>query len=174
MEKVNLSIEQRRLLADCQAFIDVVNNLSEDQFTRHTQEKWSVAEVMQHLYLSARPVVRLMTGTHDILLQWGKPKAPSRTYGEISSAYQQVLQTRVKAPESFVPRADDMDVEKNIIVDRFVTVYQTLAEAINNWADDELDAYIIPHPVLGKLTVREMIHFTSAHTQHHLRLLPTL
>ncbi|RZL03090.1 MAG: DinB family protein [Pedobacter sp.] len=46
-----------------------------------------------------------------------------------------------------------------------------LMDAVKNWSTDELDEYCIPHPVLGKLTVREMIYFTSIHTEHHRQLL---
>ncbi|MBD2752443.1 DinB family protein [Spirosoma validum] len=173
MENVRLTEEQLRLLPDCQSFVDVVNRLSEDQFTyKQADGKWSVADVMQHLYLSARPIARLMTGPREVLLQWGKSDASSRTYDTISSTYQQILQTTVKAPAVFTPRPEDMDVDKSTIVERFLSVYQDLLDALGNWTDRELDGYIIPHPALGKLTVREMIHFTSAHTQHHLRLLP--
>lgn len=172
MEKVSSSEERLRLSNDCQAFIEVANALSEEQFTRQIGEKWSVAEVMQHLYLSARPVVRLMTGPRDVLLQWGKPEWPSRTYEVIDATYQKVLSMGVKAPPTMTPRTEDMLANKNTIMERFTSVYTALTAAIGSWSDQELDEYVIPHPALGKLTVREMLHFTSAHTRHHLRLLP--
>lgn len=35
-------------------------------------------------------------------------------------------------------------------------------------ADTDLDAYTVwKHPLLGPLTVREMIYFTIHHTDHH-------
>lgn len=35
---------------------------------------------------------------------------------------------------------------------------------------DELDKYILPHPLLGKLTIREMMYFTIYHVEHHKKL----
>lgn len=172
MEKVVLAEEQRRLLADCRAFVDVINNLSEKQFKQQTNEQWSVADVVQHLYLSARPVTRLMMGPRDVLRQWGAPATESRTYDEIVATYQKILTAGAKAPAAMTPRLEDMDIDKRTIVERFTGVYRALIEAIDNWSAQELDQYVIPHPALGNLTVREMLHFTSAHTQHHLRLLP--
>lgn len=67
-----------------------------------------------------------------------------------------------------------MQVDKKTILQRFADVYQALIEAVGNWSEQELDRYVIPHPALGKLTILEMLHFTSAHTQHHLRLLPKI
>jgi len=33
-----------------------------------------------------------------------------------------------------------------------------------------LDKYILPHPLLGKLTLREMLYFTAYHVAHHKQL----
>ncbi|QDK80955.1 DinB family protein [Spirosoma sp. KCTC 42546] len=163
---------QQHLSANCQAFIDLADSLSEEQFHTHVNEKWSVAEVMQHLYLSARPVARLMSGPREVLLPWGKADWPSRTYTELASAYSEILGTGAKAPVAMSPRLEDMQVEKSVLVERFTGIYQALVEAITTWSEQELATYCIPHPVLGKLTVQEMLIFTDIHTQHHLRLLP--
>lgn len=96
---------------------------------------------------------------------------PSRSYQEIETAYQAVLATGAKAPVAMSPRAEDMQVNREELVERFRGIYQTLGEATGGWLADELDEYLIPHPVLGKLTVREMLYFTVLHTAHHLRLL---
>ncbi|GAB3887443.1 DinB family protein [Spirosoma agri] len=171
MESTQTDITSR-LVTDCQLFIDVAEHLSEDQFKRQINGKWSVAEVMQHLYLSARPVAKLMAGPRDVLKQWGFAEMPSRSYETIAAIYQKALGLRRLAPATMTPRPEDMAVEKHVIVNRFQTIYQALVESINGWSDDELDSFLIPHPLLGYLTVREMLYFTSAHTQHHLVLLP--
>lgn len=173
MGRKSQTAEQERLRTDRQLFEKYANRLSEEQFKQQPGGKWSVAEVMQHLYLSARPVTRLLTGPHNVLAQWGTPEAPSRTYDEVAATYRQVLATGIKAPAMAVPRPDDMQANKTVIIERFTGIYQALVDALGQWSEHELDAYTIPHPVLGNLTVQEMLHFTSAHTRHHLRLLPT-
>ena len=170
MNSTNATL-QHQLSTKCQAFVEVADRYSEEQFSAHVADKWSVAEVMQHLYLSARPVMRLMTGPHDVFLQWGRADAPSRSYAEIASAYETALSTGVKAPESVSPRPEDMQASKQDVVARFAGVYQALGDALAGWSAGELDEYRLPHPVLGKLTVREMLYFVSVHTQHHLQLL---
>ncbi|MBN8578769.1 MAG: DinB family protein [Cytophagales bacterium] len=45
-----------------------------------------------------------------------------------------------------------------------------LASKLNRFSEAELDLYILPHPLLGKLTLREMIYFTCYHVQHHQEL----
>ena len=171
MQRMETDLQQR-LVNDYQTFISVINGYSSEAFNRHADEKWSVADVVQHLYLSARPVARLMTGPREVFMQWGKPASPSKTYEEIASAYKKILATGVKAPAAMAPRIEDMQVGRDTLMTRFSSVYESLIETIGHWSDQELEAYCIPHPALGKLTVREMVNFTSLHTQHHLRLLP--
>lgn len=158
-------------MVDCHAFTTWTEGLSDEQFDAQIGGKWSVAEVMQHLFLSARPVARLLAGPREVLNQWGRADSQIKTYAEIARAYQQVLGTGVKAPASMSPQAEDVQIGRSKLIERFERVYDDLAGAVANWSAHELDEYCIPHPVLGKLSVREMLYFTSIHTQHHLRLL---
>ena len=43
-----------------------------------------------------------------------------------------------------------------------------LALRIPRWSEPALDRYRLPHPLLGQLTVREMLLFTVYHNVHHL------
>lgn len=172
MKTIDTTLSQQ-LTDDCQAFVDRVCDLSEAQFLQHLPGKWSVADVMQHLYLSARPVARLMTGPREVFTQWGEADAPSQTYDDIASAYTNILAMGAKAPVAFSPRPEDMQAGVQTIIGRFTGVYQTLVDALPGWTDGELDRNCIPHPAFSKLTVREMLYFTSFHTRHHLERLRT-
>lgn len=169
---VTLTAIQSQIMADCQSFVDVADSFSEELFSQQSGNKWAVADVAQHLYLSARPLARLLTGPRDILLQWGKADAPPKTYDDVVAAYQQRLSDGVKSPAAFSPQTEDMQVNKKAVLTRFEDIYQTLADSLTNWSEQELDEYTIPHPALGKLSVREMLIFVSIHTRHHLMLLP--
>lgn len=170
MQATEWTISQH-LTADRQAFVDVANRLSDEEFQRHTGDKWSVADVVQHLYLSARPVAKLMTGPREVLTQWGKADHHPKTYDQLAAEYSAVLATGMKAPTPFVPRPEDMNADKQVVIDRFTEVYRAVNDALAGWTEQELDEYCMPHPALGKLTVREMLYFISIHTQHHLNRL---
>jgi hypothetical protein len=45
-----------------------------------------------------------------------------------------------------------------------------LLRRVRRWSETSLDAVLLPHPLLGKLTAREMLQFTVYHTAHHLNL----
>ncbi len=44
---------------------------------------------------------------------------------------------------------------------------QKLCKRMNKYSEEELDKYILPHPLMGKVTLREMLYFTIYHVQHH-------
>jgi hypothetical protein len=43
----------------------------------------------------------------------------------------------------------------------------SLENASEPWREEDLDRYRLPHPVLGLVTVREMLMFTLFHFDHH-------
>jgi hypothetical protein len=43
-----------------------------------------------------------------------------------------------------------------------------LQKAFESWNEEDLDTIRLPHPLLGKITAREMIYFTLYHAKHHV------
>ena len=159
-----------QFLTSGRAFVHFANGLSEARFSQQTNGKWSVADTMQHLFLSARPVARLMAGPRDGFRQWGQPNGPSRSSAEIANLYRRTLATGLKAPAALSPRSNDIHADRATVVVRFVDAYESLAAVAGTWSADELDRYAMPHPALGIVTIREMLNFTDIHTQHHLSI----
>ena len=48
---------------------------------------------------------------------------------------------------------------------------ESLNKKIELFSEQDLDSHILPHPLLGKLTFREMLYFTIYHVQHHQDLM---
>ena len=48
--------------------------------------------------------------------------------------------------------------------------HEALVAQVARWPEPAFDRYRLPHPLLGKLSVREMLFFTLYHNAHHLRL----
>jgi len=42
-----------------------------------------------------------------------------------------------------------------------------LCKQLLDYSEQDLDELILPHPLLGKLTLREMMYFTMYHVLHH-------
>ena len=43
-----------------------------------------------------------------------------------------------------------------------------LQERLLRWNEADLDSTRLPHPLMGRMTVREVLHFTVYHNLHHV------
>jgi hypothetical protein len=61
--------------------------------------------------------------------------------------------------------------DKSYLLDRIQTENKKLQYKTNKWSDEQLDSIILPHPLMGKMPVREMIMWTAYHVEHHTKTL---
>lgn len=147
------------------------SNVDELIFFRNIDEKWSIAENLIHLIKTTKITLLALRVPKFILrLKYGKPNRPSLSYEELMSKYSEKLEAGNKSPEKFVPKNKDLNTTK----DKIIESWKDIAEAYLNrlryyWDDEILDQYLVPHPLLGKLTMREMAYFTIYHTKHHFK-----
>lgn len=129
-------------------------------------EIWSVAENVQHLIQSVKPLNRLFEVPREALLSFGKPENRSRSYDELVHTYHVQLQKGLRTSGIFVPQIPE-GLTQTELLEKFENTHTKFIEIISTWTEPDFDAYQIPHPALGNLTVREMLYFTLYHTQHH-------
>jgi hypothetical protein len=131
---------------------------------------WSPAETVRHLNKSTRPVIKAL-GMPKLLLRvlFGRARRPSMTFDQLRARYLQLLAEGGQAGR-FAPSSQsepDLDVWRRKIMIDFARLHADLRTAIAQWPDPSLERLQMPHPLLGKLTVREMLMFTLYHQQHH-------
>ena len=133
-------------------------------FSGGSDEDWSPGHHLKHLVLSNTPVASALTLPRGRLPVRDTAQA-HRSYSEMRAFYQGALSTGARAFGPFLPTLDGTQTEA-------VAGYTGSAELLNHaclhWSEPELDGYAMPHPVLGLLSVREMLFFTVHHNQHHL------
>lgn len=56
------------------------------------------------------------------------------------------------------------------IVKAFESASASVRTAAEPWTEEALDRHALAHPLVGQLTVREMLLFFVVHERHHLRL----
>lgn len=161
-------ILQKQLTEHHQAFGQYLNDLSETDFTHSKDEKWSAGQQLEHIFLSVRPLSRLLGNKSEILERFGKAPHPSRTYNDLVSDYHQVLSRGVKAGPRFSPEPTSYD-RKGDLVTELNDHIKMITDHLNDYSEDELDTLVIPHPVMGPFTMREMMMFAIYHVQHHLK-----
>ncbi len=153
------------------AFQLVENSVSETEeklFLEHDNGKWSISENFQHLILSAIPVASSLKKAKILFSVFGHAKRASRSFDQLLQDYKLVLKNGAVATSRFVPDAAQ-EYKKSEMISNWKMIGNKFQSRINLWSEEDLDKYRIPHPVLGKLTFREMLFFTIFHTNHHLK-----
>ena len=133
---------------------------------------WSPSQNVRHLTKSMRAVTRaLQMPRFAVLLLFGPVRHAGRSYAEMRELYQARLARGADAgpysPGAASPSADPA-AERTRVMESHATAVQELVRAAMRWSEPALDVRQLPHPLLGKLTVREMLFFTLYHSRHHL------
>jgi hypothetical protein len=155
------------------AFIEFTGKVSPAVFFRQPPEKWSIAQNVIHLVSSAN-ATRLAYSLPKFILRWyaGKPNRPSRSYEELVAKYKSKLEQGGRAGGRFVPAKAAISPTTDSILRKFSLSMHRLGDVLQKkWTEEQLDRYIAPHPLLGKITLRELAYFTIYHVQHHQRII---
>ena len=152
-------------------FIYFIEQLSEEELLKAPEGKWNALQQLDHLVRSTAPVNMAM-GLPKLVLSWrfGKSNRPSKTYEELVQKYITKLQAGGRASGRFVPGPAIGIERKAALIQQMQTIIRQLQHRIHHQKETALDTYILPHPLLGKLTLREMLYFTAYHVLHHLTL----
>jgi len=138
---------------------------------------WSAAGNVRHLNKSIGPLARAMRLPRVALrVLFGKARKPSRTYAGLRDVYLATLK-RGAGAGSFAPEppgemGNDARTRVELMAKREY-FSQQFWKVIASWREEDLDRYVLPHPLLGKLTLREMLFFTLYHNHHHVRNVAT-
>lgn len=145
--------------------------LSTDEFFAPIGEQWSPSQHVRHLTRSMTPLLPVLRVPRVALrMAFGSAVGSSRTMSEIEAAYTQAL-ARGGTAGRFTPPPERLApdlVRRNAIMDAHSETLRGLTQAVERWSEAQLDAHRLPHPLLGKLTIREMLLFTLLHNQHHV------
>lgn len=162
---------QQLLSQNAAAFVDFVAQQPEAKFLETPKGKWSVGQNLEHLIRSLAPVNQALLLPGFVLrLLFGTPNRKPRTYQELVDRYKQKLAAGGRASGRFVPPAIEWNARDKKI-EAFNRERDKMIARLNSWSESKLDNYLLPHPLLGKLTLREMLFFSVYHIEHHLKLL---
>jgi hypothetical protein len=147
----------------------------DDIFFKEPAGKWSIAQNLAHLIISTKKTVAAYALPKFLVrLIGGKPNRNSRTYEELVAKYSAKLAAGGKAEGRFVPASIHPSRTKLHLMDKWLKITDEYLNAIRkNWTTEQFDHYIVKHPLLGKITLRELCYFTIYHTRHHLEIIKT-
>jgi DinB superfamily len=129
--------------------------------------KWSVAQNVKHISIAIERVNNYLSlPKSSIKSNFGLSERTSESYDMFFEKLRSALYKGAKATEPFIPESnfnasiDDLVSQGKEILNLFIFNLQ-------NWSEEDLEIYNCPHPILGKMTVREILYFTIYHAQHH-------
>ena len=148
-------------------FTAMIASLSEEQFLQAEPGKWSPGQQLDHLVRSVAPLEQALNLPKFIpRMLFGKANRPSRSYDEVVARYQDKLAQGGKASGKYVPAAVTV-AQRDALIDKLNDLVEKLSLSLGPYREEDLDTILLPHPLLGKLTLREMLYFTIYHVQHH-------
>jgi len=135
--------------------------------------KWTAGQHIIHLVQSTRPLLKAVS-LPGFFLKWkfGTSNRPSRTYDQVVARY---LEKLASAPDVVSPFSSKMPESPAGEKQRWFSELSQLNDKLNKktakLTDRQLDTLIVPHPLLGKMTLREILMWNTFHTEHHRRVL---
>jgi len=136
--------------------------------------KWSMADQQGHLLLSAYQVTGVYKQPDTFFEPFGSPPILKRSYEDLFKLYQQRLADGQKATPDSIANPEDL-LNSSDGLDAWKAVCQKLINRLNeNWTEERLDKFVVPHPALGLITTRELLFFQIFHSNHHLEQIAQL
>lgn len=150
---------------------ELIKGLSEDELKARFEEKWTPLQQFDHLIRSNKPIGLLLNLPKLALMIYGKSDNGSRSFDGVKEAYLNNLNEGGKASGDYIPKAE---AKVGDLLLKWRKVGKDIENNLENWSEKDLDRYRAPHPLLGKMTVRELLFFTVYHNQHHVNSIKTI
>jgi hypothetical protein len=155
------------LVTSHRSFTDYIEFLTKEEFMFSRNNKWTAGQQLEHLILAVRPITQgFMLPMFVFKMLFGKANRPSKTYDELVLKYKMKLEAGGVATSRFTPRIVSSS-ERPVLIKKLNALVDKLTRQVNTISEKDLDQFILPHPLLGKLTLREMMYFTVYHVEHH-------
>ncbi len=143
-------------------------SLTKEEKNADLNGKWSVNQNIDHLNKVLLPLNKALSKPKFLLRYgFGKPNRPGRNYDALVQRYHEKAQGPAVAPEIYkanenlVLGTQDLEGTYQALSLKFLKIVE------QKWSEAQLDNYLLAHPLLGKLTIREILYFVHWHTNHH-------
>jgi len=160
-----------KLLENHKSFAELIVSLNNDEFLFSANNKWTAGQQLDHIYRSVSALNQaLILPKFIIKLIVGKANRSSKDYEALVDKYKLKLEAGGRAMGRFISKPIRPD-QKAKLKDKLMKTVDSLCKKIDKYSEKQLDYYILPHPLLGKLTIREMLYFTIYHVEHHQKII---
>lgn len=145
----------------------------DSKWKKGPEGKWTTGQQVLHLIQSAQFLNKAL-GMPKFLLRYkfGKSNRSPRAYEAIIKRYNERLASVQSG--TFGP-SQNMRIptlsEKDNLISGLKQEHEKLQKHIKKWSDTKLDTLLLPHPLMGRMPVREIIMWSAYHVEHHTKAL---
>lgn len=156
-----------------QALLTYLKHQQTEKWEQGPEGKWTTGQQALHLLQSIIPVNDALSIPKFLLrYKFGKANREVRSYEMIVQRYQERLResqgVTFKASQNMkIPSIN----EKEYILTRLQVENKKLQYKTRKLSDKNLDTLVLPHPLMGKMPVREILMWTAYHYEHHTKTL---
>ena len=101
---------------------------------------------------------------------FGTSNREEKTYEEVVQHYESLLDGGAVSPKTYLPNKQRLSKQR-LITQMEVSHAKLVRQIQRKWDEKELSRFILPHPLMEKLTVRELLFFHVYHLDKHLSIL---
>ena len=159
-----------------QELFDWLNQQPGENWEQGPGGKWTTSQHILHLVNSLQLLNNVLSYPRFFFkYKFGLSNRPSREYDAVVKRYQEKLEEHKDKTIAFNENLKSPLLKDRIrLLNRLQIQHKKLQYKTRKINDVNLDTLVIPHPLMGKMTVRELIMWAAYHTEHHTTILKKL
>ena len=156
-----------------QILFDWLKNQPDDNWEKGPKGKWTVGQQILHLVNSLQLLNNALSYPRFFLkYKFGTCNRETRDYNFIIKKYQQkLIENKDRARIFNQNLKKPIHKDRDRLITRLQIQSKKLQYKLQKISNVNLDTLVIPHPLMGKMTIREIIMWTAYHTEHHTQIL---
>ena len=153
--------------------LNLLESQENEKWILGPENKWTSGQQALHLLKSIKPLNDILSMPRFLFkYAFGITNRELRDYDTIVKRYRERLEiynnTNPKHSKKLrIPKLED----KNYLLTRLQVESKKLQYKTRRISDRNLDTLVLPHPVMGKMPIREILMWTAYHVEHHTKQL---
>ena len=152
-----------------QVLFDWLNQQPGENWEQGPEGKWTTSQHILHLVNSLQLLNNALSYPRFFLkYKFGLSNRPSRSYEEVVKKYQEKLEENKDKTIAFNENLKSpLLKDRPRLLTRLQIQHKKSQYKTRKISDVNLDTLVIPDPLMGKMTVKELIMWAAYHTEHH-------
>ncbi|MGG2091562.1 DinB family protein [Bacillus sp. S13(2024)] len=135
-----------------------VSGLTDEQLNEKQESKWSIMQVLEHLYLTENLIVHKMK---VVMASDEETNVENKSFRQATNRSH-----KFTAPPSMTPSNEFSTFAT--IQEKLLASRTSLKEFLVNAEEEKMLKRSLPHPVFGSLNVKQWVEFIGLHEKRHL------